>query len=134
MRRRALAEADRMAAAGMRVLAFATRAVDVLPENLGELEHRMRFLGLVGLLDPPRPEAPAAVRARQEAGIRVVMLTGDHPSTALAILHGNSASPEPSRLPLPARCWRVCRRRTWNARWQRLACSPAWYLRTRSAS
>ena len=43
------------------------------------------FLGLVGLADPPRPEVPAAVAACQQAGIRIIMMTGDHPETARAI-------------------------------------------------
>jgi Ca2+-transporting ATPase len=45
----------------------------------------MTFLGLVGMMDPPRPEAGAAVRTCAEAGIRVRMITGDHPMTALAV-------------------------------------------------
>ncbi len=50
-----------------------------------ESEEGLRFLGLVMLWDPPRPEVPAAVRAVQDAGVRVLMITGDHPSTAQAI-------------------------------------------------
>jgi len=78
------AAADRgaaMAEKGMRVLAFAERplAGDAKPE---EVEDGMRFLGLIGLADPLREEAPAAVRRAREAGIRVVMLTGDQPATA----------------------------------------------------
>ena len=45
----------------------------------------MTFLGLVGMIDPPRPEAQAAIQKCEHAGIRVVMITGDHPLTAQAV-------------------------------------------------
>jgi Ca2+-transporting ATPase len=53
----------------------------------GETEERLSLLGLVLFWDPPRPEVPEAVRTALAAGIRVVMITGDHPSTALAVAH-----------------------------------------------
>ena len=56
-----------------------------LAKGEGEREEDLHFLGLVLLFDPPRPEVPGAIRAAQEAGVRVVMITGDHPATALAI-------------------------------------------------
>ncbi len=83
----ALAEADRLAADGYRVIAVArgTVAMDAAlaaaPEALRDLE----LLGLVGLIDPVRPEVPEAVARCRAAGITVVMVTGDHPDTALAI-------------------------------------------------
>jgi Ca2+-transporting ATPase len=64
---------------GLRVLAIAC--------GPGESEERLSLLGLVLFWDPPRPEVPGAVRTALEAGIRVVMITGDHPETALAIAH-----------------------------------------------
>ena len=73
---------DRLAQEGMRILGVAFRPVtadDVGPE---QLEKELIFLGLVGLIDPVRPEAPGAVEVCQNAGIRVVMITGDHPLTA----------------------------------------------------
>jgi Ca2+-transporting ATPase len=85
-----LEEADRtrflslereMAAQGLRVLALARRT----GADAGDPERAMTFLGLVGLMDPPRAEAPAAVRTCRDAGITPIMITGDHPLTAEAI-------------------------------------------------
>jgi Ca2+-transporting ATPase len=79
--------AQAMAARGLRVLAMARRSMTglPLPAGLEHSEEEMEFLGLVGLLDPPREEAAAAVGDCLEAGITPVMITGDHPATALAI-------------------------------------------------
>lgn len=86
-RTRILAENRRMAAQALRVLAAAYRAWDRLPAPLtpAAAENQMVFLGLVGMLDPVRPQVPGAVRACRSAGIRTVMITGDHPDTAAAI-------------------------------------------------
>ena len=65
------------ASEGFRVLALAWRN--------GEGDQELGFLGLVLMWDPPRPEVPGAIRLAQEAGIRVIMVTGDHPATAMAI-------------------------------------------------
>ena len=82
-----LAEAERMAADGLRVLAFAARGWEGLPggDEIDEVEDGLVFLGLAGLMDPPREEAAAAVSECVTAGIRPVMITGDHPVTARAI-------------------------------------------------
>ncbi|MCX5723977.1 MAG: cation-translocating P-type ATPase, partial [Nitrospirae bacterium] len=82
-----LARADRMAAAGLRVLAVAYRTWPALPEELtpDRVEQGLTFLGLVGLMDPPREEAREAVALCKSAGITPVMITGDHPATARAI-------------------------------------------------
>jgi magnesium-transporting ATPase (P-type) len=84
---RAVAAVERMAAQGLRVLAVAARPVDptLVAEAGEELETGLALLGLVGLEDPPRPEAAAAIAACRRAGIRVAMVTGDHPGTAAAI-------------------------------------------------
>jgi calcium-translocating P-type ATPase len=76
--------ATEMADRGLRVLAFAHR---VLPERyvLADAEEDLVLTALVGFEDPPRPEVPSAVRRCLEAGVKVVMVTGDHPHTALAI-------------------------------------------------
>lgn len=80
-------EVDAMAKQGLRVLAFAKK---VVPQTQGSLDHGdiktgLLFLGLQGMIDPPRKEAIAAVQACQEAGIQVKMITGDHAVTAAAI-------------------------------------------------
>ncbi|WP_309671486.1 cation-translocating P-type ATPase [Gemmatimonas sp.] len=82
---RVLQQAESMAAAGMRVLAIATRTLTEQPDSPEHAEQELTLLALVGLIDPPRAEAKAAVETCQAAGIHVVMITGDHPATALAI-------------------------------------------------
>ncbi len=72
---------QRMAAKALRVLAVATKA----DASLGDAERDMTFLGLIGMIDPPRPEAKAAIEQCEQAGIRVVVITGDHPLTAQAV-------------------------------------------------
>lgn len=93
-----LAQADTLAAQGMRVLALARRPLDpgTLAATLDAdgVEQRLRLLGLVGLIDPPRPEAAAAVAECQAAGIRPVMITGDHPGTARAIAQAVGIVPD----------------------------------------
>jgi Ca2+-transporting ATPase len=82
-----LRQAEAMAADGLRVLALAYRHWSVSPENErpDELESELVFLGLVGLIDPPRAEARESVALCKSAGITPVMITGDHPATARAI-------------------------------------------------
>ncbi|MBL9168433.1 MAG: cation-translocating P-type ATPase [Verrucomicrobiales bacterium] len=83
-----LAQTSRMAKQALRVLASAYRDLAVTPApamNPEEAEHDLVFVGLSGMYDPPRPEASVAVAKCQAAGIRVVMITGDHPETASAI-------------------------------------------------
>ncbi len=80
-------EAERLAAQGLRVLAFALKRLPAVPDALdaAALETGLSFIGLAGLIDPPRPEAAEAVAACKAAGIVPVMITGDHPATARAI-------------------------------------------------
>jgi calcium-translocating P-type ATPase len=77
--------AEAMARRGLRVLALADRAERGERIDAATLEGSLTFLGLVGLIDPPRPEAIAAVAECRAAGIRVKMITGDHAGTAAAI-------------------------------------------------
>lgn len=78
---------EEMSRDALRVLAVAYKEVEALPENpvSQELENDLTFLGLVGMIDPPRPEAKAAVATCRKAGIKPVMITGDHVVTASAI-------------------------------------------------
>ncbi|MDG6106299.1 HAD-IC family P-type ATPase [Dactylosporangium aurantiacum] len=79
------AEVDRMARQGLRVLAIAERAASARRRLDDERVDNLEFLGLLGLADPTRPTAAEAVDRLRRAGIKVIMLTGDHPSTAAAI-------------------------------------------------
>ncbi len=80
-------ENDRMAGAGLRVLAVAARLWNEVPDDLSpeNVEQGLTLLGLTGMLDPPREEVRQAVSLCKSAGIRPVMITGDHPLTALSI-------------------------------------------------
>lgn len=73
-----------MAAKGLRILALASKAI-AKPDITETDENELEFHGFIGLEDPPRPEVPAAMRACRQAGIKVIMITGDHPLTALGI-------------------------------------------------
>ncbi len=87
---------EEMTGQGLRVLLLAWRR---LPgESQGEPERDMVVAGLVGLDDPPRPEVPEAIRKCRAAGIKVIMITGDHPHTAVAIARqiGLMTQPQPS--------------------------------------
>lgn len=78
-------EVERMASRGLRVLAVAEATLESAPLPEGQHDFEFRFLGLVGLQDPVRAEVPAAVADCKRAGIRVVMITGDHVVTARTI-------------------------------------------------
>ncbi len=78
---------EKMSENALRVLAVGYKEVDSVPQNptSEELENGLTFMGLVGMIDPPRPEAKAAVEVCRKAGIKPVMITGDHVVTASAI-------------------------------------------------
>ena len=80
-------QVEKLARAGYRVLGLAFRKWPALPQSIAHdtMESELTFLGLAGLIDPPRPETFAAVEECKSAGITPVMITGDHPATALAI-------------------------------------------------
>jgi len=79
------AEVERLAREGMRVLALAAKPWPGDTVDMDDVCGQLTFAGLVGMIDPPRPEAVAAVRACHAAGIQVKMITGDHLATARAI-------------------------------------------------
>jgi len=78
---------DEFAGKALRVIALAGKRVDELPDNehIAILEQDIKLFGIVGLIDPPRDEAAAAIEKAKKAGIRTVMITGDHAATAGAI-------------------------------------------------
>ncbi|MDR8411699.1 cation-translocating P-type ATPase [Nonomuraea sp. 3-1Str] len=80
---RAAERAERFAQEGYRVLAVASRDLDTVPRTAPETA--LSLLGLVAILDPPRPAAAAAIAACERAGIRPLLITGDHPGTARAV-------------------------------------------------
>ncbi|MBW4476239.1 MAG: cation-translocating P-type ATPase [Tolypothrix brevis GSE-NOS-MK-07-07A] len=87
LRKQILAENDNMASKGLRVLGFAYKPLTEVPPSGSDeaSEQQLVWLGLVGMLDAPRPEVRAAVQECRDAGIRPVMITGDHQLTARAI-------------------------------------------------
>ncbi|WP_448062470.1 HAD-IC family P-type ATPase [Cellulomonas hominis] len=78
---------DALSARGLRILAAAEQPADPAADRLelGDVETGLTFLGIVGIVDPPRPEAVQAIADCHRAGIRVKMITGDHAGTAVAI-------------------------------------------------
>ncbi len=85
LRARIQAAMDGLARRGLRVLGVAARPVAAPSDDPASLERDVTFIGLIGLLDPPRLEVKDAVARCREAGIRPVMITGDHPLTALEV-------------------------------------------------
>ena len=87
LRARLLADVDTLSDAALRTLAVAYRPLDAGedPQAADALERELIFVGTVGIIDPPRPEAALAIAQARRAGIRVIMITGDHPRTAARI-------------------------------------------------
>lgn len=85
-RAQVLALVGKMSEKALRVLGFAVRELPAVPEEEGaDIEEQLTFVGVTGMIDPPRKEVISAVDACHTAGIRVVMITGDHKITAMAI-------------------------------------------------
>jgi P-type Ca2+ transporter type 2C len=99
-RKRISAANEQLAGKGVRVLGIAFRAMDEAPKTLnsGEVERDLVFIGLIGMIDPPRAEVKAAVATCKTAGIRPVMITGDHPLTARYIAHELGIADEKDRV------------------------------------
>lgn len=86
-RRQALAVNQEMASQALRVLGVAYRPLDSMPDDdtSAMIEQGLTFVGLLGMIDPPRPEAKAAIPVARQAGLKSVMVTGDYKDTAVAI-------------------------------------------------
>ena len=76
---------DEFASEALRVISLGSKELDILPENLDEIENDLKFEGMVGIIDPPRVDAKSSVNIAKRAGIRTIMITGDHAITAAAI-------------------------------------------------
>ncbi len=86
-RKEILSHVEEMASEALRTIAIGSRSIPESPRDEWNesIEQELVFLGVAGIMDPPRPEAGAAVQAAQAAGARVIMITGDHPVTARAV-------------------------------------------------
>ncbi|MEY3195343.1 MAG: hypothetical protein RIQ78_1440 [Bacteroidota bacterium] len=93
-----LEQGEKMGQSGLRVLAYGCKVTDTLPLELtfSTLEHSLQCCGLVGLTDPPRPEAAQAIQDCRRAGIVPVMITGDHPVTAASVARQMGILNDPS--------------------------------------
>ncbi|RZI49392.1 cation-translocating P-type ATPase [Lactococcus kimchii] len=76
---------DEFADNALRVLSLSYKVIDEIPSKLSDLEENLNFLGMIGMIDPPRAESKAAVQEARTAGIKPIMITGDHALTAKAI-------------------------------------------------
>ena len=84
-RENVLSLCSEMSQEALRVLGFSMRILPKIPEEDENIEFQMTFIGVVGMIDPPRKEVADSVQICRNAGIRTVMITGDHKVTALAI-------------------------------------------------
>lgn len=84
-KKRILTVCGKMSQSALRVLGFSLKNLTMTPDEDADVETDMTFIGVVGMIDPPRKEVAESVRVCRDAGIRTVMITGDHKVTALAI-------------------------------------------------
>jgi calcium-translocating P-type ATPase len=101
---------DKFAEKALRMIALAGKHVDKLPDNehLEELEQDIKLMGLIGLIDPPRPEAAISIQEAHNAGIHTVMITGDHAATAEAIAKELGMMEEGKHVMTGARLAKMC--------------------------
>lgn len=100
-RQRLSATLDRLSSEGLRVLGVATAEPPSNTRPTHQHDFDFRFIGLLGFLDPVRPGVPAAVADAQRAGLRVMMITGDHPGTALSVARAIGMTPAEKALTGP---------------------------------
>ena len=136
-RQEILAQNKAMADKALRVLAAAIRLWEGgLPKDDSPeyLEQDLCFVGLAGMIDPVRPEVKAAIQQCRTAGIRPVMITGDHKDTAVAIAKELGILDDPVAGRYRQRIWTASATRSWPRRWSSTACTPVYSRSIRSAS
>ena len=85
---------EALAARGLRVIAVATRPASTRPRDAGDAERDLELLGFIGLLDPPRDDVRESIASCRRAGVRIAMVTGDHPATAAAVARAGGLASE----------------------------------------
>ena len=118
---------------GLRVLAFAFRGMLGARQVTLEDERDYTFIGLISMIDPPRPEAVQAVTDAKRGGIRTVMITGDHKVTASRHCQTDRHSPGGRRGPVRRGAGRTGRPRRWTRSWSTCPSTPGCPRSTRSA-
>ena len=126
-----LSATARMAERGMRVLALATRDLAESSIDVDALDVRLTLVCLAGLRDPVRPEARGAVAEARSAGIRIIMVTGDHPGTAVSIAEEVGLAPHGSQVLTGLWSWRrgsprIPPRSRSTLAWPPIRSSPSW--------
>ncbi len=118
---------EKMAAAGLRVLCFAMRKWDRIPDDMspGNIEKEMTLIGLVGMIDPPREEAAEAVSMCKTAGIKTVMITGDHPATARAIAGKLGILEDDGQAVITGKIWKIYPWKNLKKKWSTSGFMPA---------
>ena len=132
-REQILAVNQELSSKGLRVLAFAYRDMPGAARLDFTDEREYTFIGLISMIDPPRPEAIQAVADAKRGGIRTVMITGDHRVTASAIARQIGILRMENWL-CPATNWTRWMTALWTRSWSRCPSTPGFHRSTRSAS